>query len=208
MSKKVFKLFSLVLIALMVLGMVVSCGGNSAKKSDNDIVYTYRDVWSAGPLNWNPHTWENSADSSMLFYISTGFVDTEMADKPGEWRWIYDAATGIKDITKDFADKAKFDIPADADKGRVFQIDLNPEMKWQTGEKITADDYIESMKRLLDPEMKNYRATTYCTSATGLLNSNGYFNNDKAGKPIYEVFKDHEVPADATIMLSLKVCLS
>ncbi len=205
MGKKVFKLFSIVLIALMVLGMFTACGGDS-KKSTKDlskIDHTYRDVWTAGPLNWNPHSWEMSGDSAMLNYITTGFVYATMGDNEGEWKWGYDAATEITDITKDFADKAKFDIPADAEKEIVYQIKLNPEMKWENGDKINADDYIESMKRLLDPNMKNYRANTYCTGDSGIRNALGYFNNDKAGKSIYADFAGKDVPADAVPVFSL-----
>ncbi len=212
MGKKVFKLFSLVLIALMVLGVFVGCGGNTEKsktvsadgeRNFDEINYTYREVWSAGPLNWNPHSWEMSGDSAFMDYLTTPLAYSRKAAKDGEWEWAYSAATGVKDITKDFADKAKYDIPADAVKERVFQIDLNPSMKWENGEKITADDYIYSMQMLLNPEMKNYRANTYMVGETAIYNAKGYYKNDLAGKPIYADFSADDVPADAVPLLTL-----
>ncbi|MBO7623543.1 MAG: hypothetical protein J6S64_05860, partial [Bacteroidales bacterium] len=63
--------------------------------------------------------------------------------------------------------------------GYVFQITLRDGMKWQNGEEITADDYIESFKRLLDPDMQNYRANGYYTGETAVAGANGYFHSGR-----------------------------
>lgn len=206
MNKKVFKIFACLLTIAMVLGALTACGGSGSSQKDGKIVYTYRAVWSAGPLNWNPHAWEMNNDDALKYYLETSLVDVDFGEKPGEWKWIYAAANDVQDITESFADKAKYNIPADAKNGRVFQIDLDPSMKWQTGEQITADDYIYSMQMLLDPTMKNYRSNTYCTGDTALYNAQKYMANDLAGKEIYKPWNPEEggAPKDAKLVFSLK----
>lgn len=195
------KIFLGALLLMTVCSVVISCAKKD--KKDSDIVYTYREVWAAGPLNWNPHSWENSGDRSFMSFLATPLVDTEMDGEPGKWKWIFVAADNIQDITATFADKAKYEIPEDAKEGRVFQVDLNKSLKWETGEPITAEDYVYSMKLLLDPEMKNYRSNTYLDGATAIYNAKGYFANDKAGKPVYKEYEEGKTPANAKLMFTL-----
>ena len=203
MKRNFFKLFAVLLTAAMVLGILTGCGGTKKSKKDLEKVeYTYRDVWSTGPLNWNPHAWEVSSDSSFMNFITTPIVDSTVGDKPGEWKWEFDAANDVKDITASFANKEKYNIPADATSGRVFQVDLNPAMKWETGEPIKADDYIYSMQMCLSPEMKNYRSNDYCTGPSALYKAKEYQANDLAGKPIYKAWGD-DAPADAKLEFTL-----
>ncbi|MEL3909202.1 MAG: ABC transporter substrate-binding protein [Treponemataceae bacterium] len=193
--------------ALLVMAMcftVTSCAEKPEKDSD-EVVYTYREAWTTGPLNWNPHTWENSGDSSMLSFITTSLVYPDMTDTPGEWDWCFEAATAVTDITADFAEKEKYGISEDTTEGRVYQIDLDPDMKWDTGEAITADDYEYSMKVLLDPHMKNYRASYWVDAEAALYNADKYFKNDKAGKDIYAAYEPgKDVPAGAELVFSFE----
>ena len=103
MKRNFFKLFAVLLTAAMVLGIMTGCGGTKKSKKDLEKVeYTYRDVWSTGPLNWNPHAWEVSSDSQFMNYLTTPIADSTV-DKPGEWKWEFDAANDVKDITASFA---------------------------------------------------------------------------------------------------------
>jgi len=90
----------------MVLAAATSCNGKKSKSLDT-VNYTYRSVWSKGPLNWNPHAWETSGDRGFMEYITTPLVDIVMGDKDGEWKYEYDAANAVTDITEKFADKEK-----------------------------------------------------------------------------------------------------
>lgn len=202
MRKNIFKLFAVLLVLALVLGVAVSCNGKKSTKDLGAVNYTFRDVWSKGPLNWNPHAWEMSTDREFMLYLQTPLVSVAKGDKDGEWKYTYYGATAVTDITASFPDKAKWGIPEDATVERVYQIDLNPEMKWETGEPITADDYIESMKLCLDPKMKNYRSSAYVSSEAAICNAKGYFMNDLAGKPVYKKYGD-DAPADAKIMFTL-----
>ncbi len=60
------------------------------------------------------------------------------------------------------------------DSGRAFRIALNPDAKWENGEAITADDWMYSMKALLDPQLANYRASNYYSGSFVLHNAKNY----------------------------------
>lgn len=182
------KTLSLGLAATMTLSLA-ACGDDD--KSSSDKSYTYNTYMDASPLCWNPHTWETNADNSLAPYCEMGLVDV-IADDDGVFQWTFEMAEDIKDITADFADKAKYGIE-DGEEGRVWQIKLNKDACWEDGTAINADTYINSMKLLLDPTMKNYRANSYydaSQSDAAIYNASAYYNNDKAGQPIYATFTD------------------
>ena len=102
-------------------------------------------------------------------------------------------ATAIEDITKDFADKAKWNITED--EGRVFKITLNPDAAWEDGTKINADTYIYSMKQLLNPKMQNYRANTYYSGDVALMNAVKYFNSElPIYNPVVPAYGENDMP--------------
>ena len=154
--------------------------------------YTYTTGTTSLGTNWNPHTWDTNADQSMLSYVSSPFVDMSILDSEnGVYQWVYEMATSIKDVTKDHQDDltkygstlpAGAETVADVEAGFVFEIALNPKAAWQNGDKITADDYIESMKRLLDSKMRNYRANLYISGESALAGGAAFYNSEA---PIY-----------------------
>ena len=183
MSKTITKIVSLVLILVMCVGVFAGC--KSKKPTAAEYKYTYNTYSSALGTNWNPHTWENNADSSVLSYIEAPLADMTAKDTAtGEYQWIFVAATDIKDVTKDHqSDLTKYGTSStDATEGYVYEIKLRPEMKWEDGTPINADTYIYSMKALLDPEMKNYRAGNYYSGESALAGAFDYYNQ---GAPIY-----------------------
>lgn len=150
-----------------------------------EVSYTYNTTMGASPITWNPHAWEMNNESDMMSYIDMPLVDTTIADDGVNFVWVYEMADNITDVTATFADKAKYGIADDETWGRVFQIDLNPNAKWDDGTPINADTYVYSMQQLLNPEMKNYRSNTYTDGESAIYNGKLYFNNDKAGSPKY-----------------------
>ena len=150
--------------------------------------YTLNLYLGASPTNWNPHTWETSADDELRPYTGMGLVDTTIAEDGVNFEWVYEMADAITDITATYTDKDKYGI-TDTE-GRVYQIDLNPLAKWEDGTPINADTYIYSMQKLLDSSMKNYRANSYTDGEIALYNGKNYFENDKAGTPIYSPIYD------------------
>lgn len=147
-------------------------------------VYTYNDSVSTLASNWNQHTYQTTDDSYPHDFIASGLYNFIFNDElnPKEGLEPYAgyvivpemAASMPVDVTVAVREAhPEFGIPASAEKGYAYQIDLNPDAKWQDGTPITADDYIESMKRLLDPKMKNYRAADYTAASNDFVIANG-----------------------------------
>ncbi len=194
--KKTTKLLALMLALVMVLSCFAGCknkpeptdgtgttGGSTATPSAKE--YTYRDYSVQLGSNWNPHTYETNYDSNIMQYLVTPFATMAVKDsEKGEFQWVFKAATSVADVTKKHQDdltKYKVNLPAgktaqQVEAGYVFEFKLNPEMKWENGIPINADSYIYSMKALLDPAMKNYRANLYCEGESAVAGGNDYYN--------------------------------
>lgn len=180
------KILALLMLACTVVSLV-SCGGKKKGEDGYTVLYTYNSYSTALADKWNPHTWETNADSGVLSYLSTPFVDMSIKDSENQvYQWTYKAATAVEDVTASHtADLTKYAVnldgkdPSEVKEGYVFQITLRDGIKWQNGEEITADDYVESFKRLLDPDMQNYRANNYYTGETAVAGANGYFHSGR-----------------------------
>ena len=193
MSKKWKRFLCIGLAACMMLSFVAilsSCSG--CKETPQAKSYTFNDYASALGTNWNPHTWETNADDNILSYISSPFCTMSIKDSEnGIYQWIYEMATSITDVTKDHQDdltKYKVTLPegkaaSDVTEGYVYEIKLNPNAMWETGEKINADDYIYSMKMLLDSSMRNYRSNLYWSGESAVAGGLAYYNSEA---PIYD----------------------
>ena len=170
------------LCLLIVLCLVVpTCVALTACHKDQGI-YTYHGYTTALGTNWNPHTWEMNADSAIMEQTGLGFVDSIYYGE-GAFQWHYEMATEIKDVTAtaSAADKTKWGIE-DGQTGRMWQIKLNPNAKWENGEAIKADDYVWSMKMQLSSELKNYRENSYYANDFEIVNANIFYNQDKVGQ--------------------------
>ena len=189
------KFFALLLALAMVLSMT-ACGGNNAETTPATQAavatepsgpvynYTYKTSSTALGTNWNPHAWEMSNESAMLGYLTAPFVGMSIEDSVnGVYQWTYVAAESITDVTADHQDdltKYAVTLPEgqaveDTTKGYVFEMKLNPGLKWENGVGISADDYIYSMQALLDPTMKNYRANLYYSGESAVAGGAKYY---------------------------------
>ena len=211
MSKNLSKLLALVLALAMVFALA-ACGEKApvsvetapteAPKSEpttapveqppvdqpqepaEPISYTYNSYSASLGNNWNPHTWETSADDAVNGYITSPFVTMSILDSEnGVYQWVYEMATEVNDVTASHKeDLEKYDVILpdgqtidDVNDGFVFEIKLNPNAKWANGEEINADDYIYSMQQLLAPEMKNYRANLYVAGESAVAGGAAYY---------------------------------
>ena len=163
--------------------------------------YTINDYMGAGPTNWNPHVWETNADSIFQSYAEMGFVEPIYVSDT-EWKWNFEMAKNIQDVTAlyalDDALRLKWGLVSGqgenvsvTTENKVYRFYLNEKATWADGTPITADTYIYSMMRLLDPKMQNYRANTYYNGSTALKNAALYFASES---PIYD--KAINEPAD------------
>ena len=169
------KIIAVLLVVATAVVLLASCAKKTESTTDT---YTYKTYQSALGTNWNPHTWDTDADDSIRQYLSTPFVNITVEDSTNKtYQWIYLAATSVTDVTADHNDDmVKYgSAKTSATEGYVYEIKLNNRMKWENGEVINADTYIESMKLLLDPTMMNYRANLYINGESAVAGAYNYY---------------------------------
>lgn len=207
--KRVLSLVLCLAMVLSILALVTSCKKKDPAPVEEKVEvklgpFTYNTYSTALGDNWNPHTWETNADSSILGYLSSPFVTMSILNsEDGVYQWVYEMATEIKDVTKDHQDdltKYGCNLPsgktaADVTEKFVYEIKLNPDAKWENGTPIKADDYIYSMKALLDPKMHNYRANLYYSGESELAGGLYYYH--ALDKVYYNVVSDWEAAIEA-----------
>ena len=176
--------------------------------------YTYNTYSTSLGNNWNPHTWETSADDAILGYLSSPFCTMQAENtEDGIYQWVYEMATEINDVTATHQeDLTKYHAnigdadPATITEGYVFEIKLNPNAKWEDGTPINADSYITSMKYLLDPEMLNYRANLYYAGESAVAGGNAYYYSRTEGYwvPVDSLgFESNQAALDAGVKLAI-----
>ena len=146
---KITKLLALLLAFVLVLSCFAGChkedpATQDSKPAEGENTYTYHGYITQPATVWNPHTGATEQDRAIMQYLVTPLVTKGIKDsEKGEFQWVYKAATSITDVTKDNkGDLSKYGVTGQADAGYVFEIKLNPDMKWQDGTAITADTYI------------------------------------------------------------------
>ena len=156
-----------------------------APKAEGD--FTYKDSVSTLASNWNPHTYQTTDDSYPADFLRVGLYSFIFNDElnPKEGMNPYEgyvivpemAAAMPVDVTEQVkAEHPEYGIPESATTGFAYIIDLNPNATWEDGTVINADTYVESMKRLLDPKLLNYRASDYYADNFCIAGAEAYYN--------------------------------
>lgn len=157
--------------------------------------YTWHDAVSTLATNWNPHTYEGVDDAYPQSFIRSGLYTFLYNDAlhPVEGKEPYEsyvvlpemAAALPVDVTQMVRERyPQYDIPAQATSGYAYQIDLNPLATWENGVPITAETYISSMQRLLDPKLLNYRATDYYDGEFAIAGAKNYAYSGRTVKRV------------------------
>ncbi len=169
-----------------------TAGGSDTQPAGNQVVvfegdYTYQDAVITMATNWNPHTYETEDDAYLTDFIRVGLYgfifNDELHAVEGKapyagYKIIPEMAASMPvDVTTTVkAEHPEFNIPESAEKGYAYTIDLNPNACWEDGTPINADTYVYSMQQLLDPAMKNYRATDYYAQDLSIAGAEFYAN--------------------------------
>jgi len=172
-----------ILAFVLALAMVLPCLA-MAEETES---YVYKDSVSTLATNWNPHTYQTTDDAYPADFLRSGLYTFIFNDElnPVEGKDPYAgykivpemAASEPVDVTEQVkAEHPEFNIPESATSGYAYTIELNPNAVWEDGTPITADTYVESMKRLLDPKLLNYRAADYYTGSFCIAGAEGYAN--------------------------------
>ncbi|MBQ4565439.1 MAG: hypothetical protein IJA48_03730, partial [Oscillospiraceae bacterium] len=159
--------------------------------------YTYDSYTAVMPSNWNEFTYADNNDTQIMNYIVSSFFeydykfedDVKFAEDgsinkdglvPGAYTTNYSAATALEDITSSVDAKWGYTDEQKAEGGYAWKITLRDDLKWDDGTAITAEDFVYSMKELLDPAFMNFRANTYYDTLM-IKNSKLYFFQNQEG---------------------------
>lgn len=207
MTKKRF--MTLMTLSTGALMALVACGGGgssqassfsgsegSGSSASDKVNYTYNTYLDSNPKTWNPHTWETNSDSYILAYTEMGFYDLGFnADRSG-YEFLCEMASDFptdvtSELTKDEKTRYFGRSSINLSSGIAYDIPLNQAACWEDGTPIKADDYIESMKRLLKPEYVNHRADSWYKGNTVLANAEAYFKKGQITiEPAFNYIKD------------------
>lgn len=148
------------LSVVLALCLLLSCCSFAVAENTDGAKHTLNRAMSEFPTNWSAHQNQTNTDSEILDYISAGFYSFDYKD-------IEDPEAGYKMVPEVAADMP-IDVTADyvgdewgikeGDTARAWKIPLRENLKWQDGTPITANDFLESYKRLINPKAANYRA--------------------------------------------------
>ena len=214
------------LVACMAISMA-GCGGNknngttnsgttttptdsassdsSTETDTSNLTYTYNDYSAGSPDTWNPHEWETNEDSYIMTYTQMGLYDFQLNSTGDGYEIVPEMAAGEPvDVTADYAGNETYGVPSDVTEGYAFKLSLNENACWEDGTPINADTYIYSMQQMLDPNMSNYRASSYTSGTMTIANANAY---NHSGQEIYTPIFDGEGyrdVADADMFFSFK----
>ena len=169
------------MVGVLSVGALTSCGTPKEWKGK----YTYRTASSASPSTWNVHTWETNTDSMIMGYTEMGLLDFVYSNEGGteHYEVVPEMAASMPTsaaLTEDEAELYGYDaktVAAGAEARVKWVIDLNEGAKWENGTPINADTYVYSMKRMLDPTMKNYRASSYYSGNLALANGEAHYKS-------------------------------
>lgn len=155
--------------------------------------YTYTYAMDTFPTVWNPLVYQTNTDAEILDYVSDGFYTFDYnADKTG-YQMVPAMAVGEPvDVTAQYANVDAVEGVSEAvDKGwgieagsqyRAWKITIRNDLKWDDGTPITANDFVESTKRLLDPAAQNSRADDYTYAGDFVMhNAKNYLYQGQEG---------------------------
>lgn len=164
---------------LLVLALLVSLAACGTPKNNNNTAapknYTYNYALAEFPTTWSPHTNQTSIDSEIMDYIVSGLYAFDYKDEKHDGYKLVPLAAKEepKDVTSQYIGKYGL---VEGDTKKAYIVPLRDDLKWDDGTKITANDYVESAKRLLSPKAKNYRADSLYSGNMVIHNAQNYLN--------------------------------
>lgn len=157
-------------LAFLLVFVVAGCKKPVQEKN----TYTYNYASSVFPTNWNPHTYETANDADILGYTESGFYTFDYNETKDGYAIVPAMAKSEpQDITSEYVGD-EWGI-AEGETGRVYKIDLKDNLEWEDGTPITANSFVESAKRLLDPKADNYRADSLYQGNLVIANAKSYY---------------------------------
>lgn len=168
--------------------------GNIVERSKG---VTYRMYNGVTPATLSGHDTTTADASFITNYTTMGFYDFKANDAGDAYEFICEMAEEFpEDITSKYAGDPRFGVPEDATENYAYSIKLNKDAKWEDGTPITADDYIYSYSQLVNPEMKNIRASEIYSGNLVIANAEAYYKQGNVYEDVADNEKAEGVPED------------
>ena len=206
-TKSFLKAFLAVLLVAVMMLSVVACGNDPKDKVAKS--YTYNTYLTLSPSNWNELTYQDNNDTEVMSWIGSSFFtydfkfDENGEIVPGEFEVEYSAATKLEDVSAQYVG-TKWGVP-EGGKGYAYKITLREDLKWENGDPIKAEDFVYTMMEQLNPLFQNYRADSFYTGATTIVNAQAYVKQGQSLKnqPASVIYTTYSADLDAKLIFSL-----
>ena len=182
------RIFALLLAAAMLICVLAGCGDEKAgtvedtadsaetaeepaetEEPEAPETYTYNYALAELPESWNPLT-EDTAELGE--YISAGLYAFDFNENRDGYTLVpFAASEEPENVTDEYIGWYGIE---EGDENRAYVIKLRDDLKWQDGTPIISDDFVESAKRLLDPEAQNARAESFISGDLVIHNAKNY----------------------------------
>lgn len=168
-----------------------------------ETTYTYNTYYLSALDSLNPHTESNDAAKEIYGYTTSTL-----------YAYDYNEARDGFVIVPEMAAEMPLDITtcyegdewgiSDSDRSRAWLISLREDLKWQNGYAITAYDFEESVKRLLNSEADNENAESLYSSKLVISGAEDYHNSGiKRVLPSNEVYETYSSELDDELIFTL-----
>ncbi len=191
--------------------------GKSGTDYTDKHFYTYRSAIVEGAgLTWNPQRCQTDDEKMLAELLAPGLYSFYPDSSRTGWAILPELAAEMpEDVTTEYAGQMGI---AEGETGKAWRIALNKDARWSLTDKamswihrhgdvtmmdfdITADDYLYSLRQLLDPRLDNPGAARFCEGEFALYNAVGY---RESGKTTYEPL---EITAEEALASGLSLYL-
>lgn len=140
--------------------------------------YTWHAATTDTPDNWNYHVYETNAATNVLDYTSDTLYTFDYNEAGDGFEIVPSMASGMPvDVTSNFV--GQYGI-AEGDTGRVYQISLKHNLRYDNGDYINANSFVRSVQNLLNPDAANFRADDlYESGNMKILGAEAYLKQGK-----------------------------
>lgn len=146
---------------------------------DDGKTYTYHSWTTVLPAAWNVQTYENNEATTILNYTSDSLYTYEFTEDYSTFVIVPSMASDYAtDVTSDYV--GQYGIEA-GDVNKAWSIPLKQNLKFDNGDPITANTFVESIKLLLNPAAQNGRADDFYMDTFKPYNAENYLKQGAYG---------------------------
>lgn len=216
--KRAKKMIALALVAAMTattIAMSVACSDGNDSGGDNPVVektnkrnddgkYTYRLATTMLAKSWNTHTYsENSSQLYVLDYTEDSLYTFDYNDTKDGYQIVPSMASAMpQDVTAQYVG-SDWGIK-EGESWKAIRISLRHDLKYENGDPITAQCFVDSMQLLLNPVAKNYRADSYYDKQFSIVGAKSYAYSERtAYVDATTIFDEYSADLDDQLYFSL-----